>query len=498
MSIFKAYYPLGLGTSRFPINGPSDHSGIEKSVDIVLKALELGVNYIDTSYSYSAGMAQAVLKKAFQRTQNPFDVTVKVMYDIDKTADAARKRVELQLEEMGLERAKFFTCWSIWNYEIFERIMEKGGVYEGAQKLKDEGIIDHICFSTHAPPADIINIIESGVFEGVSISYSLLNARDMQAVLDAAQKYDVGVTVMNPLGGGIIAQNPDYFSFACSKEDASTVHAALRFAKAHPAVDMILGGVNSLQELEDSWRVWQTPDTELPELRRERVLKQLQGLTGFCTGCQYCKGCPQGLPVSQMMQARNALLFAPTVAYNRREPELLYNIQIFRKLLFENAWIPEQAENTCIGCGACEEKCTQRLKIIDAIEDTFRRAKQAGFSLEQHKLRLKELLYRQEFRRVGLYPNGGFAKLIMEEYSQFFGEPEFEWLLFNSDPKMWGEQANGATIHSPDELFTLKPDIVLIGTYKYDTEIAQDLEKYKAAGIKIEKLHQDQNVPWVF
>ena len=56
---------------------------------------------------------------------------------------------------MGLEKVQYFTCWTIWNYEVFENIMKKGGIYEGALRLKDEGLIDHICCSLHAVPGDI-------------------------------------------------------------------------------------------------------------------------------------------------------------------------------------------------------------------------------------------------------------------------------------------------------------------------------------------------------
>ena len=72
---------------------------------------------------------------------------------------------------MGLEKVQYFTCWTIWNYDIFENIMKKGGIYEGAMRLKEEGLIDHICCSLHAVPADILKIIERKVFEGITVSY---------------------------------------------------------------------------------------------------------------------------------------------------------------------------------------------------------------------------------------------------------------------------------------------------------------------------------------
>jgi len=500
MTIFEKYFPLGLGTMYFPVSGPKDEAGIEKSAKIVLAALDAGVNYIDTALTYSAGAAPDILKKVFSRTKKSFDVTVKINYRLDKTSDETRIKVEQSLDAMGLERAKFFFCWTILSYLEFEKIIARGGVYDGAVKLRDEGLIDHICFSTHAPPEDIIKIIESGAFEGVTISSSSLHAVLMQPVLDTAQKHNIGVAVMNPLGGGIIAQNSGYFSFTKGDDDSSTAIAALRFAKAHPAVNIVLSAPSTEDELRENITAFTEKSAEPEDKRLSRVLRNVKDLRGFCTGCNYCDGCPKGIVVSQFMQARNAFLFDPVASYSRVKPdELLYNIQLFRKLQFEFGYFPETPENPCTGCGQCEAKCTQKLKIAEALDDTFKRAAQSGFSLDARKKRIEELLVGKGYKRVGVYPDGRFvAKLITELYRRFFGEPDFELLQFNSDPKMWGKTSGRFIVHSPEEIKALKPDIIVVTTYRFDREIYDSLRQYEPEGIRIVKLHKDSDVPWLF
>ena len=500
MSIYSGLFPLGLGTSRFPVSGPNDEAGLEQSVRLVVRALEAGVNYVDVGHNYSAGMAPQILREAFSQTKRPFSVTAKVMHGMDRTADDARRRVELCLRSMGLEKAQFFTCWTIWNYQTFEQIMQKGGIYEGAMRLKDEGLVDHICCSLHAPPEDILKILESGAFEGITISYSMLNASFMQPVLDMAREKDVGVAVMNPLGGGIIAQNEGYFSFAKAEGgEESTVCAALRFVKAHPAVNVVLSGVSSEKELEENLRAVTEADPEPAAERLPRVLSAVSGLKGFCTGCKYCEGCPKGIPTAQIMQARNALLFDPTPAYSRNGPEeLLYNMQVFRKLLHDNGWLPETEENPCIHCGRCERAYTQKLEIIHGVEDVYRRAAASFFSTAAHKARLKELLAGKGYKRVGLYPNGGFSNLIIRLCSEIFDPLPFEWVILNSDPKMWGQLADGYVIHGPTEIPELGLDMILICTYKFDKDIHESLRKYEESGVRIERLHREMEMPWVF
>jgi len=128
----------------------------------------------------------------------------------------------------------------------------------------------------------------------------------------------------------------------------------------------------------------------------------------------------------------------------------------------------------------------------------YNRAGKVGFTLKARKERISELLVGKGFSKVGIYPNGGFANLIVEMYDKCFGRPDFEWLQFNSDPKMWGEISGGLPVHSPDDIITLRPDVIIVCTYKYDNEIYSGLKHYENDGIRVVKLHRETDVPWVF
>ena len=373
--------------------------------------------------------------------------------------------------------------------------MRPGGVYDGARRLKDEGIVDHICCSLHAPIPEMIKIIESGAFEGITISYSLLNAASMQPVLDCALEHDVGVTVMNPLGGGLIPQNPGLFSCAYGPGENNIVTSALKFVKAHPAVNIVLSGMKDEVELYENLNAITAASSETDEQRLARVLKDIQVIKDFCTGCNYCQGCPAGIPISTLMQQRNRILFDCKSMYNRTNPELVENLNLFYRM---DSSLFKTSDNPCIRCGACEKKCTQKLPIMERVADTYERAKKTRYSATDRKDRVKELLYNKGYRRVGLYPNGGFANLVREIYEESFGEPGFEWLQFNSNPKVWGQPSSGLIVHSPDEIESLHPDIIIICTYQYDKEIYEKISPFQAAGIKIEKLHGTNDVPWVW
>jgi hypothetical protein len=53
-------------------------------------------------------------------------------------------------------------------------------------------------------------------------------------------------------------------------------------------------------------------------------------------------------------------------------------------------------------------------------------------------------------------------------------------------------------VHSPAEIDELRPDTIIICTYKYDANIYESLRHYNDDGITIVKLHRDSDIPWVF
>jgi len=303
---------------------------------------------------------------------------------------------------------------------------------------------------------------------------------------------------MNPMGGGLISQNRDFFKFIRNINERNVVQSALRFVKAHPAVNVLLSGVSTLEELEENLSAFREPDLESGKTRLHRVNTQLRSLDHFCTGCSYCAGCPQEIPVSSYMQSRNTLLFKPVEAYHRTDPELLRNIQLLRKLSMDFNILPETPENPCVKCGQCEAKCTQKLNIIDALEDIFNRVTDSGFSKEAHMKRLDSLLNGHGYTSVGIYPSGGYFAWVNAMYHSFFGKPPFEYILFNSDPKTWGTLQDEYVIHDPKEISKLRPDVILVCNYNYSDEIDESIKHYEKDGIEVIKLHEPTDVPWLF
>lgn len=485
---------LGIGTNRLPIKNAEDEDGLEKSARLIAKALDMGCSYIDVAPSYSKGMAEKAVKLAFSYTDTSKNVTLKCSYSQNKTAEDAIKCAKTSLQNMGLSKASYFVVWGIKSYNEFLQLSKKGALLDGAKECKKQGLVDHICFSTHAPVDDIIKILESGEFEAVTISMSVLNFLTMEKVVKRAEELDIGVVIMNPLGGGMIPQNKAYFSFIANGNE-NTVEAALRLLKAYKGINIILSGISTEEELAENINALNGCSKESAEERIERVKNAFCSIDNFCTGCNYCDGCPAGIPISSFMQSRNAMLYPATTAYNQTEPELVKDIQFFRKLNLDYSVMPETSGNPCIKCGACEKKCTQHLKIIDALDEIYKKCEQRSYIKEIQENRLNEILKAGNYKKVAFYPAGGYLHKVLE-FSKI--DVDYEFISFDNNPDLWGKTINSIPVFPPSSISDHKPEIIVIMNYNYQNEIFNDIKNYEQIGIKIIKLHKTADVPWVF
>lgn len=489
---------LGIGMNRFSPRDLNEEKGLHKAAEIVVKAIEEGVNYFDSSFTYSKGKAEEILRLAFQNTKKECHVTVKAAITMDKTADEVLRRIDNSLKAMKIPKATFFNAWTITSYQEYCEIMKKGGYYEGAQRAKELGMIEHICFATHASPKETIKIIQEGAFDGVTINYSVLNERLNQPILEAAEKAKIGVVTMSALGTGIIPKNPDYFDFIKMNAQESVTQAALYFVCAHPQVTLALSGVSSMEQLEKNIQSFCFKDA-FKSTRVETIQKRFQQKKEYCTGCKQCEDCPSQIPVSTFMQSNNASLFAnEEPAYGRTNFALLKNIQIFKKMKQDYGYIPENEINPCIHCGRCEKNCPQNLPIQKTVAEIYSRAAASGFSIRQWKERLRKLIIEPGYTSFGFYPAGGYTSYVFSLLKDFFPQLPETIYMFDSNETMWGKENNGISILSPDEIEIVKPECILISNYIYAEEIYKSLQNLEKQGIKIVKLHEENEVPWVF
>ncbi len=353
----KEVSAIGMGGMRFKKEEYAD-GNLEKSAAIVIRAFELGVNYFDTAPGYCDDMSEKIYGEAFKsmKGKGTFHVSTKCGLWNAKNGSDARRMIEKSLKTMGLEKLDFYNMWNVKTMENYQEFLKKGGIYEAAVKAKEENLIDHICFTTHMSGEDIARVANDGLYEGVTLGYNAINFAYRQKGIQACHDAGLGVVIMNPLGGGIIPNNPDYFSFLQQGKDSLAV-SALKFIISQEVATIAIPGYASVAEVEENVKATENlvPSTQK---HLEQMAKHLTTeMNSLCTGCSYCDSCPIGIPIPMLLESYNYLILSKGDIK-----------QVKDRLKFHWGIDGSQAAQ-CIECGLCETLCTQKLPIIKRLKE---------------------------------------------------------------------------------------------------------------------------------
>jgi predicted aldo/keto reductase-like oxidoreductase len=351
---------LGFGGMRFA--HIDDH---DECVRMMVRAAEGGVTYFDTAPDYFGIKSETVFGKGLaelRRRKLPYHVATKTF----KTREGdIRREIEAQLKRLDVPAVDFYHVWCVTSLDNWAA-RKRDGILETFRKLKGEGLIKHICVSSHLIQDEISALLMEGVFEGVLFGYSAYNFRTREKAFDAIRAKQLGAVVMNPLGGGIVPQHPELFGFlGAGASKTQAVQAALRFLWDHEDISATLVGFSSEAEIAGALEAMEgyAPRTgaDLAAVKA-RASASFEGL---CTGCAYCDNCPQHIPIPRYMDAYNQKLLV--------QPG---GDQALSMRLGMHWGISPGGAAACVECGLCESACTQHLDIIKRLK--FIAEKKAG------------------------------------------------------------------------------------------------------------------------
>lgn len=169
---------------------------LKQATEVVQLALESGINHIESAWGYgkSETIYGKVLNEELNIPRNNYNLMTK---GNPKTAEDMRRMVDAQLKALQTESIDLYGWHGINNKELLQVSCAKNGPVEELHKMKDEGIIRHVGFSTHAPLQVIIEAIETGLFEFVNLHYYYFQQDNLKAV-EKAEENDLGVFIISP------------------------------------------------------------------------------------------------------------------------------------------------------------------------------------------------------------------------------------------------------------------------------------------------------------
>ena len=184
--------------------GEVPRDGQENIEKILARALKLGINHIETARGYgSSEMQLGFALKHFPRESYILQTKVAP----HKDPKEFRKVFEKSMKYLQHDYVELFSLHGINNRELMECALRPGGCLQEAYKLKEEGRVKNIGFSTHASNEEITELIERGNFDYVNLHWYLIAQLNGPSI-EAASKKDMGVFIISPNDKGGRLYNP--------------------------------------------------------------------------------------------------------------------------------------------------------------------------------------------------------------------------------------------------------------------------------------------------
>ncbi len=353
---------LGFGCMRLPEIEQEDGSftmDYEKCDEMLRHAYELGVNYFDTAFFYCHNNSEIAVGRALKPFRDKVLISTKCPMENVKSKEDYRRQCELSLEKLDTDYIDFYHFWAI-NKEVFDQKIMGLGLIEEALKLKEEGKIRHISFSFHDDPDVIKHIIDSAPeLETMLVQYNLLDRKNEEMIAYAASK-GLGVLAMGPVGGGRLAVPVDVSKRLTGRENVATYELAFRFVLGNQNISCALSGMQTMEMVDQNAAI-ASLENPMSEAEWKELGEAIDNVKKFselyCTGCNYCQPCPQGIVIPRIFNA---------YTYHN-----VYGLTDLAKKDYQDYIAgPENPGKTvkdCVDCGLCEKKCPQKLKIREQL-----------------------------------------------------------------------------------------------------------------------------------
>ncbi|MBM3829549.1 MAG: aldo/keto reductase [Verrucomicrobia bacterium] len=177
----------------------------------ICRALELGINHIETARGYGSSEMQLgwVLP---QIKRDRLIVQTKVAPFADP--EEFLRTFDQSMKYLRLDHVELLSLHGINHRQHLDWTLRKGGCLEAARKLQRAGRCRHIGFSTHATTDIILDAVRSGEFAYFNVHWYFVNDLNWPAI-EAATALDMGVFIISPndKGGKLYAPPPKLVDF---------------------------------------------------------------------------------------------------------------------------------------------------------------------------------------------------------------------------------------------------------------------------------------------
>jgi predicted aldo/keto reductase-like oxidoreductase len=328
--LYKKLGKTNLRVSSVGFGGiPLQRINENEAKNVILRAEELGVNFIDTARGYT--VSEEYIGSALYGRRDKWIIATKSMA---RTKEAMEKDIEISLKNLKTDFIDLYQIHNVKELDTYNQVLSENGAVSALVEAKKAGKIGHIGITAHT--MDALKIaVTSEVFETIMYPYNIIE-NQAEELFEKAKKLDIGIIAMKPMAGGALTNGS----------------LAMKYILRNENITLAIPGMASIEELEENCNAAKS-NVKLTAKELEECLNiaREMGQT-FCRRCGYCSQCPKSIDIPFSFIAK---------AYHEN-----YDLKDWAKDRYKG--MPAHAED-CIECGNCEKICPYNLPIRNMLKE---------------------------------------------------------------------------------------------------------------------------------
>ena len=257
--------PLGKTGHQVTIYGlgglftTSMHDRHEQAVEIVNRAIDLGINYIDTSALYGNGASELNIGTVMQKRRDEVFLASK---SHDYTYDGTMALVEQSLRRLQTDHLDLYQHHFLGRLGQLEQLQQKHSARQAFERLREEGVISSIGVTGHSSKV-LANALNDYPYDCALITLNAAqevmdDPEDLDRFFQLAQEKEVGVIAMKVVSRGALI------------ERGLNIQQLLPYVLSYPVSTAIVG-ISDVSHLEENVRIAsafeQLSEQEMAEIR---------------------------------------------------------------------------------------------------------------------------------------------------------------------------------------------------------------------------------------
>jgi aryl-alcohol dehydrogenase-like predicted oxidoreductase len=256
--------PYGIG-----VNGKEDMISEKDAIELLLLALDKGINFFDTARAY--GCSEERIGKAFKGRRQEVIISTKCAHLYDKngqlpSADGLKRTIDASLEKsLSALQTDYVDIYMMHDGNI--DIISNKTIVKTLSGYKKKGTIRATGISTYTVD-ETLKAIESGVWDVIQVAYNLMD-QSQGKLFSLAKQNGVGIVVRSVLFKGVltdrgsnlhpklkaIQEHRELYNELLSDKIPALSDLATKFVLSSPEVSSVLVGIDKPEYLESALAV---------------------------------------------------------------------------------------------------------------------------------------------------------------------------------------------------------------------------------------------------